>query len=188
MRDNFVIDPLISKRQQLLLATQLCRMVLKVSDHYCFHPFAVYLAPTTHLHTFILATCDRAHVWWFASHVLPSYLPITQPRYIASPPFPFALCYERKNPPFAPPKLHNRSFRKSSASDKTRREWMWVINADHNSMACMHLSPHSPSFRHGGNLCRFGRSAMWRFFLVLRWKPLLVLPLSFDADGGLYKT
>lgn len=32
MRDNFVIDPLISKRQQLLLATQLCRMVLKVNN------------------------------------------------------------------------------------------------------------------------------------------------------------
>ena len=30
MRDSFVIDPLIGKRQQLLLATQLCRMVLKV--------------------------------------------------------------------------------------------------------------------------------------------------------------
>jgi hypothetical protein len=30
MREHFVIDPLISKRQQLLLATQLCRMVLKV--------------------------------------------------------------------------------------------------------------------------------------------------------------
>jgi T-complex protein 1 subunit epsilon len=27
MRANFVIDPLIGKRQQLLLATQLCRMV-----------------------------------------------------------------------------------------------------------------------------------------------------------------
>jgi len=32
MRDNFVLDPLIGKRQQLLLATQLCRMVLKVND------------------------------------------------------------------------------------------------------------------------------------------------------------
>lgn len=32
MRDHFVIDPLISKRQQLLLATQLCRMVLKVNN------------------------------------------------------------------------------------------------------------------------------------------------------------
>lgn len=30
MKKHFVIDPLISKRQQLLLATQLCRMVLKV--------------------------------------------------------------------------------------------------------------------------------------------------------------
>lgn len=30
MKEAFVIDPLISKRQQLLLATQLCRMVLKV--------------------------------------------------------------------------------------------------------------------------------------------------------------
>ncbi|GAO46975.1 hypothetical protein SAICODRAFT_29809 [Saitoella complicata NRRL Y-17804] len=32
MRENFVIDPLIGKRQQFLLATQLCRMVLKVND------------------------------------------------------------------------------------------------------------------------------------------------------------
>jgi hypothetical protein len=32
MREHFVIDPLISKRQQLLLATQLCRMVLKVRN------------------------------------------------------------------------------------------------------------------------------------------------------------
>lgn len=32
MKDHFVIDPLISKRQQLLLATQLCRMVLKVNN------------------------------------------------------------------------------------------------------------------------------------------------------------
>ena len=32
MKDNFVLDPLIGKRQQFLLATQLCRMVLKVND------------------------------------------------------------------------------------------------------------------------------------------------------------
>lgn len=32
MREHFVIDPLIGKRQQLLLATQLCRMVLKVNQ------------------------------------------------------------------------------------------------------------------------------------------------------------
>lgn len=32
MRELFVIDPLIGKRQQLLLATQLCRMVLKIDD------------------------------------------------------------------------------------------------------------------------------------------------------------
>lgn len=32
MKSHFVIDPLISKRQQLLLATQLCRMVLKVNN------------------------------------------------------------------------------------------------------------------------------------------------------------
>ncbi|KAL9094969.1 MAG: hypothetical protein Q9165_002919 [Trypethelium subeluteriae] len=32
MREGFVVDPLISKRQQLLLATQLCRMVLKVNN------------------------------------------------------------------------------------------------------------------------------------------------------------
>lgn len=34
MREHFVIDPLIGKRQQLLLATQLCRMVLKVLSSY----------------------------------------------------------------------------------------------------------------------------------------------------------
>ncbi|KKA17700.1 hypothetical protein T310_8360, partial [Rasamsonia emersonii CBS 393.64] len=32
MREHFVIDPLIGKRQQLLLATQLCRMVLKLEN------------------------------------------------------------------------------------------------------------------------------------------------------------
>jgi T-complex protein 1 subunit epsilon len=32
MKAAFVIDPLISKRQQLLLATQLCRMVLKINN------------------------------------------------------------------------------------------------------------------------------------------------------------
>ena len=32
MKEHFVIDPLIGKRQQLLLATQLCRMVLKVRE------------------------------------------------------------------------------------------------------------------------------------------------------------
>ncbi|KAF2434268.1 hypothetical protein EJ08DRAFT_646695 [Tothia fuscella] len=32
MREHFVIDPLISKRQQLMLATQLCRMVLKINN------------------------------------------------------------------------------------------------------------------------------------------------------------
>jgi len=32
MKEHFVIDPLISKRQQLLLATQLCRMVLKINN------------------------------------------------------------------------------------------------------------------------------------------------------------
>lgn len=32
MKEAFVIDPLISKRQQLLLATQLCRMVLKINN------------------------------------------------------------------------------------------------------------------------------------------------------------
>lgn len=32
MRNAFVIDPLIGKKQQLQLATQLCRMVLKVNN------------------------------------------------------------------------------------------------------------------------------------------------------------
>ncbi|KAK6526931.1 T-complex protein 1 subunit epsilon [Arthrobotrys megalospora] len=32
MREHFVIDPLIGKREQLMLATQLCRMVLKINN------------------------------------------------------------------------------------------------------------------------------------------------------------
>ncbi|KAJ5955983.1 hypothetical protein N7501_010262 [Penicillium viridicatum] len=32
MREHFAIDPLIGKRQQILLATQLCRMVLKINN------------------------------------------------------------------------------------------------------------------------------------------------------------
>jgi T-complex protein 1 subunit epsilon len=32
MKSAFVIDPLIGKKQQLMLATQLCRMVLKVNN------------------------------------------------------------------------------------------------------------------------------------------------------------
>lgn len=32
MRDVFVVDPLISKRSQLLLATQVVRMILRVDD------------------------------------------------------------------------------------------------------------------------------------------------------------
>jgi T-complex protein 1 subunit epsilon len=41
MREHFAIDPLIGKRQQLLLATQLCRMVLKVLLPFAF-PMAVH--------------------------------------------------------------------------------------------------------------------------------------------------
>lgn len=36
MKENFVVDPLIGKRQQLLLATQLTRMILKVWHHFYF--------------------------------------------------------------------------------------------------------------------------------------------------------
>lgn len=32
MKEQFVYDPLISKRQQLLLATQVVRMILRVDD------------------------------------------------------------------------------------------------------------------------------------------------------------
>jgi len=32
MREHFVLETLISKRSQLLLATQLCRMVLKINN------------------------------------------------------------------------------------------------------------------------------------------------------------
>ena len=42
MKEHFVIDPLISKRQQLMLATQLCRMVLKVRYQYSSLGFVSY--------------------------------------------------------------------------------------------------------------------------------------------------
>lgn len=32
MKEAFVIDPLIGKKQQLMLATQLCRMILKINN------------------------------------------------------------------------------------------------------------------------------------------------------------
>ena len=32
MRDQHVFDPLISKRQQLFLATQMVKMILKIDD------------------------------------------------------------------------------------------------------------------------------------------------------------
>lgn len=32
MKEQFVYDPLISKRQQFLLATQLVKMILKIDD------------------------------------------------------------------------------------------------------------------------------------------------------------
>lgn len=44
MRQHFVIDPLISKRQQLLLATQLCRMVLKVCTIYLSLYYSAYFS------------------------------------------------------------------------------------------------------------------------------------------------
>lgn len=52
MKEHFVIDPLISKRQQLLLATQLCRMVLKVgppSLHLILYTFQYTLHQTPSL-------------------------------------------------------------------------------------------------------------------------------------------
>jgi hypothetical protein len=45
MKEHFVIDPLISKRQQLLLATQLCRMVLKVCIESLFCIVVCYAHP-----------------------------------------------------------------------------------------------------------------------------------------------
>jgi hypothetical protein len=52
MKEHFVIDPLISKRQQLLLATQLCRMVLKVciKISYCIIVCYAHPCPTHPFH------------------------------------------------------------------------------------------------------------------------------------------
>ena len=45
MKDQFVYDPLISKRQQYLLATQLVRAVLKIGPS-----FPQQVGPQAHIH------------------------------------------------------------------------------------------------------------------------------------------
>lgn len=65
MREHFVIDPLISKRQQLLLATQLCRMVLKVRSFWFSISFAPYLAfalPRCIAPVWLSTLCKPAHI------------------------------------------------------------------------------------------------------------------------------
>lgn len=56
MKEHFVIDPLISKRQQLLLATQLCRMVLKVRFQY-LRRFVTMVSKHTALSVLIATPC-----------------------------------------------------------------------------------------------------------------------------------
>jgi hypothetical protein len=57
MREHFVIDPLISKRQQLLLATQLCRMVLKVRFLHLYYQ----LSHIPSFHDISLMLCSQPH-------------------------------------------------------------------------------------------------------------------------------
>jgi hypothetical protein len=73
MKEHFVIDPLVSKRQQLLLATQLCRMVLKVCFEfpYCIivicyaDPYPIpSIPPSPYYHPSLSVPClhqPRAH-------------------------------------------------------------------------------------------------------------------------------
>jgi hypothetical protein len=62
MREHFAIDPLIGKRQQLLLATQLCRMVLKVCSLTCL--------AWDEAQTNISPDQQRYHLWWWQRRVL----------------------------------------------------------------------------------------------------------------------
>lgn len=65
MKEHFVIDPLISKRQQLMLATQLCRMVLKVR-----YLFASSLLITLHMYpSFLISTPISS----LSSHPMPNH-------------------------------------------------------------------------------------------------------------------
>jgi T-complex protein 1 subunit epsilon len=65
MKEHFVIDPLISKRQQLLLATQLCRMVLKVCKVICytFRYIVPYFIPFPSFHLTILPSQNPLRLW-----------------------------------------------------------------------------------------------------------------------------
>ena len=87
MKQHFVIDPLIGKRQQLLLATQLCRMVLKVRLILAFSLplfflclIVISLPPTTeHRHTSPLSTKTKTP---YTSPFRTTPLPIPHPDYI----------------------------------------------------------------------------------------------------------
>lgn len=63
MREHFAIDPLIGKRQQLLLATQLCRMVLKV----CVNSLSQHVS---WLRTNKSVDQQRHYLWWRRAGIL----------------------------------------------------------------------------------------------------------------------
>jgi len=79
-----VIDPLISKRQQLLLATQLCRMVLKVC-------IIAYWFLTTRLFN----TSDTWHTPFLLSLPLPASQPV--PSYFCFPSLAISISRSKKS-------------------------------------------------------------------------------------------
>ena len=58
MREHFAIDPLIGKRQQLLLATQLCRMVLKASPAIFPNPTKLHNLTNRQINNIIISGDD----------------------------------------------------------------------------------------------------------------------------------
>jgi hypothetical protein len=84
-----VIDPLISKRQQLLLATQLCRMVLKVRfDFYDSALCALHPTPTTTMHLPITFFGNVRLALLLQYYLHPHSCHITQNRTLCDPPVP----------------------------------------------------------------------------------------------------
>lgn len=59
MRANFVIDPLIGKRSQLLLATQLCRMVCVNMDRSVAPPQLIIDMQVLKINNVIVAGSDE---------------------------------------------------------------------------------------------------------------------------------
>jgi hypothetical protein len=110
MKEHFVIDPLISKRQQLMLATQLCRMVLKV--RYLTPQFLLIIS---HMYLSLL-------ILILQSHPIPVISPHTR-----SPSHPLLPCFPAQGCPLPRSSAQALPVSRYTKKTQTRR----VLRVDH---------------------------------------------------------